>query len=135
VRYLAVPHWELKRLSILAAALTLLNVGPLDAAGSRHKVTVKFSYDFRHNPPCSATLTRGCVEQFNVYDISAGVAHRTKLMSIPVPSHVHHGMTRISATTPPLLWEPGRHLLAVVAQLPKGIESDPKDCAVWVQIP
>ncbi|HXW57674.1 MAG TPA: hypothetical protein VEJ67_18120 [Candidatus Cybelea sp.] len=135
MRYLAVPDWKVKRLSVLAAALALLNVGPLDAAGSRHKVTVRFSYDFRNTPPCSATLRRGCVEQFNLYDISAGVAHRTKLMSIPVPSHVRRGMTEISATTPPLLWEPGKHLLALVAQLPRGIESDPKDCTVWVQIP
>jgi hypothetical protein len=125
----------LKRLLVLTAGIALLSLGSLEAAGSRHKVTVRFRYDFRNTPPCSATLTHSCIARFNLYDISAGVGKRKMLMSIPVPNRVRRGMNEISATTPPLLWEPGKHLLAVVAELPKGIESDPKDCTVWVQIP
>jgi hypothetical protein len=129
-----VHNLVLKSAGALAAALAVASLSTLGAAGSRHKITVKFNYDFRSTPPCSAKVTQRCVERFNLYDISAGVAKRTKLMSIPVPNDVHGGTAQISATTPPLLFEPGKHLLAVVAEMPQGIESDPKDCTVLVQI-
>src|SRR5580700_1488257 len=34
-------------------------------------VTVSFYYDFSKFPPCSAVVTKKCIVQFNVYEVSA----------------------------------------------------------------
>lgn len=124
----------MKALAFFAAALVLL-AGTARAGQSKHRIHVTFDYNFKHVPPCSAKRKTKCVEQFVIYDISAGVAHRTKLMTIPVPPHAHGKVKGISATTPLLLFESGKHLIAVVAQSPQGAESDPVLCRVWVTIP
>jgi hypothetical protein len=129
--YLDMGKSALRVAAVVVSACTL----GAQAAGSRHIITVKFAYDFAATPPCSATMTAKCVQQFALYDISGGVPKRIKLTSIAVPGHIHGRVARISATTPLLLFEPGKHLLAVVAQTPDGTESNPDDCAVWVQIP
>lgn len=105
------------------------------AAGSTHKITVRFDYDFRGTPACSAKITEDCVQQFVVYDISGGVAKRIKLLVIPAPAGATGFVKGVDATTPPLLFEPGKHLLAVSAQMPNGRESNPTDCSTWVQVP
>lgn len=109
---------------------------------SQHKITVTFDYDFTHQPPCSSDSKHSkhkkkklCVQDFVAYDISAGVRNRTKLVSIPVAEDAHGLVSGITATTPLLLFESGRHLIAVVAQTPDGVESDPNQCTVWVDIP
>jgi hypothetical protein len=122
------------RVAVLAAAVAWACTLRAQTAGSRHTITVKFVYDFAATPPCSATITAKCVQQFALYDISGGVAKRIKLTSIAVPSHIHGRVARISGTTPPLSFEPGKHLLAIVAQTPEGTESNPDDCTVWVEI-
>jgi hypothetical protein len=40
----------------------------------------------------------------------------------------------IAATTPLLLFEPGKHLLAVTAQMSKGNDSDPNKCTIGAEI-
>jgi hypothetical protein len=124
---------------ILAIALATVLSCAAQAGQSRHKITVTFDYDFTHKPPCSAKVkdneNKSCVQQFIVYDISAGLAKRTELMSIPVPPDAHGLVKGISATTPLLLFESGQHLIAVVAQTPKKFQSDPNKCELWVTIP
>jgi hypothetical protein len=125
---------------ILAIALATVLSCAAEAGQSKHKITVTFDYDFTHQPPCSANVKdrkekKSCVQQFIVYDISAGLANRTELVSIPVPPDAHGLVKGISATTPLLLFESGQHLIAVVAQTPKKFQSDPNRCELWVTIP
>lgn len=121
-------------------ALVAFLAGAAAAGQSKHKITVTFDYDFAHQPPCSTDANQKehkqvCVQQFIVYDISAGLAQRTKLMTIPVPSDAHGMVKGLSGTSPRLLFESGQHLIAVVAQAPDGHESDPNRCEVWITIP
>lgn len=131
---------------ILLVASVAVLAGTVVAGQSKHKVKLTFDYDFTRQAPCSATMSaenvdkggkqqNDCVQQFTAYDISAGWAKRAKLMSIPIPSGAHGKVTGISATTPLLLFESGRHLIAVVAQTLNGHESNPNQCTVWITIP
>jgi hypothetical protein len=119
--------------------LTVLFAVALEACSrgtdSKHRITVTFDYDFTQTPVCSPTIGKTCVQQFNLYDISAGITNRAKLMSFPVPGDANGLVKGITVTTPLLPFKPGKHLLAVTAQLSKGGESDPDQCTVWVQVP
>lgn len=124
----------------LCSALIAVLAAAAVAGQSKHKITVTFDYDFAHQPPCSTDANekehdKVCVQQFIVYDISAGLAQRTKLMTIPVPADARGMVKGISGTSPLLLFESGQHLIAVVAQAPNGYESDPNRCEVWITIP
>jgi hypothetical protein len=90
---------------------------------------------FRLTPACVSGMEKVCVERFDVYDISAGLDKRTKLASLLVPSGAKGVVKGISVTTPSLLFESGKHLLAVTAHTPEGQESDPLKCATWVELP
>jgi hypothetical protein len=92
---------------------------------SKHTITVKFDYDFRRSPVCSANITTKCVQQFNVYDISGGSQNRVKLFSVPVPAGASGRMKGITATSPQLVFEPGLHFLGVSARSVNGDESEP----------
>src|SRR5579863_2430140 len=120
---------------LLAMALAIPFPIAAQAAGSTHKITVTFNYDFTRTKACKAGLTKNCVQNFNVYDISGGLKNRAKLMVIPVPPGAQGVKKGISGTTSPLIFEPGKHLLAVAAQTPQGVESDLRLCRVWVSIP
>lgn len=102
---------------------------------STHKITVTFDYNFGTTPACSPTVTQRCVKQFIVYDISAGIPKRAKIGAIPVPPGATGFVRGISGTTEPLLFDPGKHRLAVSAQMADGTESDLRFCTVVVQIP
>ena len=67
---------------VLATALTAGAQG----TGSKHKISITFNYDFTQTPVCPAKVAKTCVAQFNLYDISAGVAKSTKLMSFAPPA-------------------------------------------------
>jgi len=95
-------------------------------------VTVTFDYDFRLSPACSPKLTKKCVKQFNVYDISPGV--RTKLFSIPVPAGAAGSVKGITGTSPPVPLSAGKHTLAVTAESVEGTESDSSACATTVKV-
>jgi hypothetical protein len=101
---------------------------------SRHTITLTFDYDFRISPPCSATLKKDCVQQFNFYDISAGIPKRVPLGSFPVPTGATGLMKGISFTTERRLFKSGKHMVAVVAQSENGLESDLRKCATIVKI-
>ena len=105
------------------------------AQESEHKITFTFDYDFRATPACSGQLTKECVKQFNFYDISLGTAKRVKLGSIPVPAGASGLVRGISGTTELLLFNTGRHRVAVAAQMPNGAESDLNQCATIISIP
>jgi hypothetical protein len=94
---------------------------------------VEFSYDFTLVPACSSTVAKKCIAQFNVYDISAGKP--IKLFSIPAPPGAKGPVKSITGESQPLLFESGKHLLAVTAQMVSSEESDPHACTVWAQIP
>lgn len=125
-------------LMYLAAPLALVLAVASIAAGvenRKHTIEISFNYDFRLTPACSPKAKGACVQEFVLYDISAGVSKRSKLMEIPVPRGATGLVKGITATTPPLVFESGKHLLAVVARMPNGVESKTGSCNVWVTIP
>jgi len=101
----------------------------------KHSITVKFDYDFRLTPACTPKASKNCVQQFNLYDISLGVAIRRKLASHTVPTGATGLVTGITFTTPVLPFESGKHVLAVTAQRPDGAESDVSKCTTSVTSP
>jgi hypothetical protein len=101
---------------------------------SRHRITFTFNYDFAVTPACSPKVTQECIQQFNLYEISDGVWNRKKLGSIPAPVGATGYVKGISVTTKPFLWLPGKHRLAVSAQMPNGHESDLSKCTTIVKI-
>lgn len=119
----------------LVAILATLLYGPIGASQSTHKITFAFDYDFGVTPACSPTVKQACVQQFNFYDISRGVAKRTKLGSLPVPAGAAGFVKGISFTTDSFLFNPGRHMVAVGAQMSNGQESDLSKCSTIVKIP
>lgn len=105
------------------------------ALSGKHTVTVSFDYDFSRTPACSRTTTKACIQRFNVYDISAGEKHRVKLFSIPVTPGETKSVKGITGKSPPLLFEPGKHHLAVTAQGDNGRESAVNADTTWVTVP
>lgn len=118
---------------VTAVLTSILCAGALTAQ-SRHTITFTFDYDFGITPPCSAEVKKGCVQQFNFYDISGGVAKRVKLGSFPVPTGAKGLVKGISFSTERRLFSPGKHMLAVSAQLVDGMESDVSKCSTIVKI-
>jgi hypothetical protein len=105
-----------------------------------HTITVTFDYDFRLTPACTATVTKKCVQEFVVYDISAGAskAKRYKLFTVPLPPNPTGMVHGIQATSPSLDFESGKHLLGVTALAPgtdPNHESSPRACSTWITIP
>lgn len=123
----------------LTQLVALIGVAAMTCAaqtnGAKHKISINFNYDFSHAQVCSTKNTKSCVTQFNLYDISAGLQKKTKLMSFPPPAGATGVVEGIKATTPELVFEPGKHLLAVTAQISNGTESDPMKCTIWVEVP
>jgi hypothetical protein len=105
-----------------------------------HTITVTFDYDFRLTPACTARVTKNCVQEFVVYDISAGAskAKRYKLFTVPLPPNPSGMIHGIQATGPPLDFESGKHLLGVTALEPgtnPNNESLPQACSTWITVP
>lgn len=105
------------------------------SSSGKHTVTVAFDYDFSRTPACSRTVTKACIQQFNVYDISTGEKHRVKLFSIPVTPGETKSVRGITGKSPPLVFEPGKHQLAVTAQGANGRESAVNADTTWVTVP
>jgi hypothetical protein len=118
---------------VRAALVSVLCLGVL-AAQSRHTIKFTFDYDFGITPACSAEVKKGCVQQFNFYDISGGFATRVKLGSLPVPTGAKGLVRGISFTTERRLFSPGKHMVAVSAQLADGMESEVSRCSAIVKI-
>lgn len=104
----------------------------------KHTVTLRFDYDFDRTPACSTTPKTPCVARFVVYDISGGLkpSRRAQLFIIPVPPNAKGAVQGITATSPPLPFERGKHWIGISAQMADNkTESFPSKCAVWVKIP
>jgi hypothetical protein len=88
-------------------------------------VKVKFDYDFSRFPACSAKITQKCVQQFNVYEVSAKPP--IFLFSIPVPPNAKKKMTGITGSAPQKQsFFTGPHRFGVTAKGPGlNYESDP----------
>jgi hypothetical protein len=100
-----------------------------------HSVTVTFDYDFRQTPACTKKVTTRCVQQFIAYDISAGLKNATILFPIPLPAHPNGAVHGITATSPKLDFESGKHLISVSAMMPNGTHSKRSLCTTWITIP
>jgi len=61
----------MKRFVLLSLA-AILGAALAAGAGSQHTVSVTLNYDFRVANACSASVTTGCLKQFNIYDITGG---------------------------------------------------------------
>jgi len=99
----------------------------------KHTITVTFDYDFTALHACSPKVTKKCIAKFIVYDISGKKPY--KLFTIPVPADASGPVKGISGVSQPLLFESGKHLLAVTAQKDSGEESSPYASSVWATIP
>jgi hypothetical protein len=108
---------------------------PPETSHSQHTITVTFDYDFRLTPACSKKVIKGCVQQFVAYDISAGTKLSAMLFPIPLPTNPVGAVHGITATSPMLDFESGKHLISVTAQGPDGRQSRKSVSTTWITIP
>ena len=97
-------------------------------------VTVTFDYDFSKFPPCSAKVTKKCIQQFNVWEVSGNTP--IFLFSIPISPDAKGLVKGITGTAPKkrALFT-GPHRFGVSAKMPApGGESDPYQCMVFAQV-
>jgi hypothetical protein len=104
----------------VALALTAATIG---ATTGQHTITVTFNYDFTTDNACSATVTKGCLQQFNIYDVTTGTP--VKLFSVPAPSAANSAVTGITGTSALLPLKSGVHTFGATAQMADGTESSP----------
>lgn len=95
----------------------------LAAAPGQHTVTATISYDFSVDNACSATVTTGCLKQFNIYDLTSGSP--AFLFSIPAPSGANNVVTGITGTGGPFTMKSGQRTFGAAAQMADGTESLP----------
>ena len=95
---------------------------------------VKFDYDFSKSPACSAKVTQKCVQQFNVYEVSAKPP--IFLFSIPVPPNARGKMTGITGSAPQKhSFFTGPHRIGVTAKGPGlNYESDPYQSMTFAEV-
>jgi len=96
------------------------------AAPPQHTITATLNYDFTTDNACTATVTTGCVKQFNIYDLSG--ATPVKLFSIAAPAGANSAVTGIVGSSGPLTLKSGSHTFGATAQMADGTESDPNAC-------
>jgi len=60
------------RRGVWLLAMLAMWVPGVEAGPAQHTVTVTLNYDFSADSACSASVTTGCVKQFNIYDITGG---------------------------------------------------------------
>jgi len=116
--------------------------GPATQGPVPHRISVTFDYDFDRTPACTEKIKRRCVQQFVVYDISAGPSHPYQIGVVALPDHPFGQRRAIPGKTDPHIFESGRHLIAVTAQEPEPqphpLESNTVGCAsctAWVKLP
>jgi hypothetical protein len=122
---------------IVGAGITSATLTPgicfAQAEAPKHTITVTFDYDFTATHACSPKITKKCIAKFVVYDISGDKPY--KLFTIPVPADATGPVKGVSGESQPLLFESGKHKLAVTAQNDKGEESNSYAATIWVTIP
>ena len=78
------------------AGLMFLVVAVARAAG-QHTVAVTLNYDFTTDAACSTTVTKNCLLQFNIYDVTTGTP--VKLFSITAPAGATGPVNGITGTS------------------------------------
>ena len=86
-------------------------------------------------PACTTTVPKNCVQQFVAYDISAGIRQGSFLFPISLPATPVGAVHGITATSPKLDFESGKHLISVEAMGPDGRHSKKSLCTTWIVIP
>ena len=97
-------------------------------------VSVTFNYDFSKFPPCSAKVTKKCIQQFDVWEVSADKP--IFLFTVQVPPDARGAAQVISGSAPKKrAFFTGPHRIGVSAKMhaPDG-DSDPHQCMVFVQV-
>lgn len=112
----------LRRAASVALALVVLAVATAATTG-QHTLTVTFNYDFTTDNACSATVTKACLQQFNIYDVTTGTP--VKLFTVPAPSGASSAVTGITGTSALLPLKSGVHTFGATAQMADGTESSP----------
>ena len=112
----------MKRIMALIAGLLFGAVAAIAAPG-QHKIAATLDYDFTVDNACSATVTTGCVKQFNIYDLTG--AAPVLLFSIPSPPGATGPVTGITGTSPTLTLKAGSRTFGATAQMADGTESSP----------
>jgi hypothetical protein len=97
-------------------------------------VTVTFDYDFSRFPACSTKITQKCVQQFNVYEVSAKPP--IFLFTVPVPPNAKGKMTGIPGSAPKKQsFFTGPHRFGVTAKGPGlNYESDPYQAMTFAEV-
>jgi hypothetical protein len=93
------------------------------AETEQHTVAVTLNYDFTTDGACSATVTKGCLQQFNIYDVTTGTP--VKLFSITAPAGANGPVNGITGTSGQLSLKSGVHIFGATAQMADGTESNP----------
>lgn len=96
------------------------------AGPAQHTITATLNYDFTSDNACTASVTTGCVKQFNIYDLSG--AAPVKLFSIATPSGANGAVSGITGSSAALTLRSGSHTFGATAQMSDGTESDPNAC-------
>lgn len=92
-------------------------------ATGQHTVAVTLNYDFTTDAACSPTVTKSCLQQFNIYDMTTGTA--VKLFSVTAPAGANGPVNGITGTSGPLSLASGVHVFGATAQMADGTESNP----------
>jgi len=106
----------------------LLAASSAHAAPGGHTVSVTLNYDFSADNACAPAatppVTKNCLQQFNIYDITGG-GTPVKLFSIPAPAGANSAVTGITGSQSGLSLKSGVHTFAATAQMADGTESSP----------
>lgn len=116
-------------LSVMLLAL----VAAVQAAPGQHTVAVTLNYDFTTDAACSATVTKNCVQQFNIYDVTTGTP--VKLFSVAAPAGATGAVNGITGTSGLLTLRSGVHVFGATAQMADGTESNPNASTATVTTP
>jgi hypothetical protein len=108
---------------VTVVAICTIAVSAAKAATGQHILTVTFNYDFTSDNACSATVTKACLQQFNIYDVTTGTP--LKIFSVPAPSGASTAVTGITGTSALLALKSGVHTFGATAQMADGTESSP----------
>jgi hypothetical protein len=103
--------------------LMFLVVAAARGATGQHTLAVTLNYDFTTDGTCSATVTKNCLQQFNIYDVTTGAP--VKLFSINAPAGANGPVNGITGTSGQLSLKSGVHIFGATAQMADGTESNP----------
>ncbi len=112
-----------RMMAYVGLMLLFVVVAAGQAAPGQHTVAVTLNYDFTTDPACSATVTKNCLQQFNIYDVTTGTP--VKLFSVPAPAGATSAVTGITGTSALISLRSGVHVFGATAQMSDGTESSP----------